>query len=54
VADILETPAHDILFIRDDEKETAEYYVPFTQEHVPTVDPEGGRVVVDFSKVTPE
>jgi len=54
VADILERRAHDILFIRDDEKETAEYYVPFTQEHVPTVDPEGGRVVVDFSKITPE
>ena len=54
VADILERRAHDILFIRDDEKETAEYYVPFTKLHVPTVDPEGGRVVVDIFKVTPE
>ena len=54
VADILERRAHDILFIRDDEKETAEYYVPFTKLHVPTVDPERGRVVVDILKVTPE
>ena len=54
VADILETPAHEILFIRDDEEEPAEHYVPFTHEHVPTVDPEGGRVVVDLPNVTPE
>ena len=54
VADILERRAHDILFTRDDEEETTEYYVPFTKQHVPTVDLEGGRVVVDISKVTPE
>ena len=54
VADVLETPAHEILLIRDDEAEPAEFYVPFTYEHVPRVDPEGGRVVVDLSKVTPE
>lgn len=50
VADVLETPAHEILLIRDDEEEPAEHYVPFTHEHVPTVDPEGGRVVVDLPK----
>jgi 16S rRNA processing protein RimM len=54
VADVLETPAHEILFIRGDEEEPAERYVPFTHEHVPTVDPEGGRVVIDLPKVTPE
>jgi 16S rRNA processing protein RimM len=54
VSEVLETPAHEILLIRDDEAEPAEHYVPFTHEHVPTVDPEGGRVVVDLSKVTPE
>ena len=54
VADVLETPAHEILFIRDDEEEPAEHYVPFTHEHVPTIDPEVGRVVVDLPRVTPE
>ncbi len=54
VADVLETPAHEILFIRDDEDEPAEHYVPFTHKHVPTVDPEGGHVVVDLPKAIPE
>ncbi len=44
VLDVLETPAHEILVLRDES--SAEYYLPFTFEHVPTVDPEGGRVVV--------
>jgi 16S rRNA processing protein RimM len=54
VADVLETPAHEILFIKDDGEEPTEHYVPFTQEHVPTVDPEVGRIVVDLPKVSPE
>jgi len=54
VADILETPAHEILLIQDDEAEPAEHYVPFTHEHVPTVDLSEGRVVVDLSKVISE
>jgi 16S rRNA processing protein RimM len=54
VDDVLETPAHEILLIRDEEEEPAEHYVPFTHEHVPTVDPEGGRVVVNLPEVTPE
>jgi 16S rRNA processing protein RimM len=53
VADVLETPAHEILFIRDEE-ELAEHYVPFTHEHVPTVDLEGAHVVVNLPKVLPE
>jgi 16S rRNA processing protein RimM len=47
VVDVLETPAHEVLVLRDDES-TAEHYVPFTLEHVPTVDPQEGRVVVNL------
>jgi 16S rRNA processing protein RimM len=54
VADVLETPAHEILLIRDDKEEPAEQYVPFTREYVPTVDPEGGRVVVNLPEGAPE
>jgi 16S rRNA processing protein RimM len=54
VSDVLETPAHEILLIRDDEEDPTEHYVPFTHEHVPTVDPEGGRVVVKLPEVIPE
>ncbi len=54
VADVLETPAHEILLIRGDEEEPVEHYVPFTHEHVPTVDPEVGRVVVNLPEVAPE
>ena len=54
IADILETPAHEILVIRDDEEEPAEHYVPFIHEHVPTVDQEKGRVVVNLPEALPE
>ncbi len=47
VVDVLETPAHEVLVLRDESG--AEHYVPFTFEHVPTVDPEVGRVVVNLS-----
>ena len=43
VADILETPAHEVLAVQDYDEEI---YVPFTFEHVPKVDLEGGRIVV--------
>jgi 16S rRNA processing protein RimM len=43
VADILETPAHEVLVVQDYDEEI---YVPFTFEHVPMVDLEGGRIVV--------
>ncbi|MDP8951489.1 MAG: ribosome maturation factor RimM [Actinomycetota bacterium] len=46
VVDVLETPAHEVLVLRDESD--AEHYVPFTFEHVPTVDPEGGRIVVNL------
>jgi 16S rRNA processing protein RimM len=52
IADVLETPAHEILMIRDDEM--AERYVPFTREHVPTIDPEAGRVVVNLPEAASE
>ena len=47
VVALFETPAHDVLVVRDD-NEGAERYVPFTHEHVPEVDPKGGRVVLSF------
>lgn len=53
ITDVLETPAHEILVIRDDEEELAEHYVPFTHEHVPTVDQEKGRVVVNLPDAVP-
>jgi 16S rRNA processing protein RimM len=42
VAEVLETPAHEILVIND---EGPGRYIPFTYEHVPEVDLEGGRIV---------
>jgi 16S rRNA processing protein RimM len=50
VIDLFETPAHEVLVVRDES--AAEHYVPFTLEHVPTVDPERGRVLVNLP--TPE
>ncbi len=44
VADLFETPAHEVLVVRDGEGEI--HYVPFTLEHVPEVDVRGGRLVV--------
>ncbi len=43
VADILEAPAREVLVVQDYDEEI---YVPFTIEHVPNVDLEGGRIVV--------
>jgi 16S rRNA processing protein RimM len=48
VADIFETPAYEVLVVRDDE--SAEHYAPFTLEHVPLVDVEEGRVVINLSE----
>lgn len=45
VVDVLDTPAHEVLVIRDGVD--AEHYVPFTFEHVPVVDEERGRIVVN-------
>ncbi len=49
VADLFQTPAHDVLVVRGEGGE--ERYVPFTHEHVPEVDPESGRLVVDLPEV---
>lgn len=53
IAEVLETPAYEMLVIRG-EDEAAEQYLPFTREHVPTVDPEGNRVVVNLPDPAPE
>lgn len=43
VLHVFPTPAHDVLVVW---RENEEVYVPFTIEHVPEVDAEGGRVSV--------
>ena len=53
VTEVVATPAHEVLLIRVDD-ETPEHYVPFTYEHVPTVDQEEGRVVVRLPEPAPE
>ena len=53
VIEVLETPAHEILVIRDDGS-ADELYVPFTFEHVPTVDPERDRIVISLPEADPE
>jgi 16S rRNA processing protein RimM len=45
VEETFETPAHEVMVIRKEEG-TPVLYVPFTLEHVPVVDLEGGVVVV--------
>jgi 16S rRNA processing protein RimM len=47
VEETFETPAHEILVIRNkDEPALPERYVPFTAEHVPELDLAAGQVVV--------
>jgi 16S rRNA processing protein RimM len=53
VVDLLQTPTHEILVIRNDDW-AEEHYIPFTFEHVPMVDPERRRVVVSFPEALPE
>ena len=43
VKDTFETAAHEVLVVRE---ENEDLYVPFTLEHVPEVDLEAGRVVI--------
>jgi 16S rRNA processing protein RimM len=43
VSDSFETAAHEILVVR---RGPQEVYVPFTLEHVPSVDLESGRIVI--------
>ncbi len=44
MTEVLDTPAHEILVINN---EGPGRYVPFTHEHVPEVDLEGGRIVAN-------
>ncbi len=53
VFEVLETPAHEVLMVRDDE-EAAEHYVPFTFRHVTAVAPEKGCVVVSLPELDVE
>ena len=53
VPEILDTPAHEILVVRNDEEST-EHYVPFTHEHVPMIDLEGRCIVVNLPEVDSE
>jgi 16S rRNA processing protein RimM len=47
VEETFETPAHEILVIRNQEEPApSEQYVPFTAEHVPELDLAAGRLVV--------
>lgn len=48
VAETFETPAHEVLVVRVAGRtdSAGEHYVPFTLEHVPEVDPEGGCIVI--------
>ena len=53
VVDLLETPAHETLVIRDGGS-TDERCVPFTVEHVPKVDPKRGCVVISLPTASSE
>ena len=46
VVNTFQTPAHEVLVILDNE--FVEQYVPFTFEHVPSVDPERGCIMVSL------
>lgn len=46
IRETFETRAHEVLVISGEGPGAAESYVPFTLEHVPEVDFQGGRVVV--------
>ena len=46
VADVFDTPAHEVLVVRDGS--AMGHYVPFTFEHVLTVDLEGDRIVMNL------
>jgi 16S rRNA processing protein RimM len=53
VVDLLDTPAHEILVVRDDDA-AEEHCVPFTFEHVPTVDANRGHIVVSLPETSSE
>jgi 16S rRNA processing protein RimM len=44
VEDTFETAAHEVLVVR--EEDVGDFYVPFTLEHVPELDPRAGRITI--------
>ena len=46
VSETIESPAHEILVVREEGPDGRELFVPFTLEHVPEVDLASDRVVV--------
>jgi 16S rRNA processing protein RimM len=44
VEDTFETAAHEVLVVR--EADDGHFYVPFTLEHVPELDPQAGRITI--------
>ena len=44
VEDTFETAAHEVLVVREEDE--VNFYVPFTLEHVPELDPQAGRIVI--------
>ena len=53
VVDILDTPAHEIILVQNDGAAT-EQYIPFSREHVPTIDLEESRILVSLPEVASE
>jgi 16S rRNA processing protein RimM len=53
VVDILDTPAHEIILVQNDGAAT-EKYIPFSREHVPTIDLEESRILVSLPEVASE
>ena len=44
VEDTFETTAHEVLVVR--EEDDGDFFVPFTLEHVPELDPRAGRITI--------
>jgi 16S rRNA processing protein RimM len=53
VVDILDTPAHEIILVQNDGAAT-EQYIPFSREHVRTIDLEERRILVRLPEVASE
>lgn len=53
VAETYETPAYEVLVVRSEgaDEDTEDLYVPFTEQHVPEVDPGERRVVVVLPEI---
>jgi 16S rRNA processing protein RimM len=53
VVDILDAPAHEIILVQNDGAAT-EQYIPFSREHVRTIDLEERRILVSLPEVASE